>query len=84
MLSSTTEYVPELNSTNGGETNDNDHDVSIEAITEISRDSRIRSASLQSNIHDSPVVLMEQDKPTNYKEARVDPKSEKCLRVMKS
>ena len=77
MLSSATEYVPEPISTNRGETNDNDHGISIEAITEISRDSRIRSASLQNNIHDLPVMLMEQDKPTNYEEAMVDPKYEK-------
>ena len=38
------EYVPEPFSTFRGEANDNDHDASIEAITEISRDSRIRSA----------------------------------------
>ena len=35
--SSATECVPGLNSTNRGETNDSDHDVSIKAFTELSR-----------------------------------------------
>ena len=46
MLSSATEYVLKSFFTFRGEANDNDHDVSIEAVTEINRDSRIRSASL--------------------------------------
>ena len=84
MSSGATEYVPKPFSAIRGEANDNDHDASIEAITEIIRDSRIRFASMKSGIHDLPVMLMEQDKPMNYEEARVDPKSEKWLRVMKS
>ena len=84
MSSGATEYVPKPISTFRGETNDNDHDVLIEAITKISRNSRIRSASKQSGIHDLPVMLMEQDKPTNYEEEMVDPKSEKWLRARKS
>jgi len=37
VLSSATEYVSEPNSTNGGGTNDDDHVVSIENITKVSR-----------------------------------------------
>ena len=55
MPSGATERVSKLISTNRGETNDNDHDVSIEAVTEISSDSRIRSASMYGGIHDLPV-----------------------------
>ena len=59
-------------STIRGETNDNDHDVSMEAFTEQSRIQEYIFALVQNNIHDSLIVLMKQDIPMNYKEAMVD------------
>ena len=59
-------------STIRGETNDNDHDVSMETFTEKSRIQEYMFAPLQNDIHDSLVKLMEQDIPTNYEEAMVD------------
>jgi len=59
-------------STVRGETDDNDHDVSVEAFTKLSRIQEYILPLVQNNIHDSLVMLMEQDIPTNYEEAMVD------------
>jgi len=59
-------------STVRGETDDNDHDVSVEAFTEQSRIQEYILPLVQNNIHDSLVMLMEQDIPTNYEEAMLD------------
>ena len=59
-------------STNRGETDDNDHDVSIEAFTKQSRIQQYILPLVQNNIHDSLVMFMEQDIPTNYEEAMMD------------
>ena len=63
---------PRQNSTIRGETNDNDHDVSVKALTEQSRIQEYIFALVQNYIHDSLVKLMEQDIPTDYEEAMVD------------
>ena len=55
-----------------GETDDNDHDILVEAFTKLSRIQEYILPLVQNNIHDSLVMLMEQDIPTNYKEAMVD------------
>ena len=60
------------NSTIRGETNDNDHDVLMKTFTQKSRIQKYIFALLQNDIHDSLVMLMEQDIPMNYKEAMVD------------
>ena len=59
-------------STIRGETDDNDHDVSVEAISKQSRIQKYILLLMQNNIHDSLVMLMEQDIPTNYEEVMVD------------
>ena len=55
-----------------GENDDNDHDASVETFTEQSRIQEYILPHVQNNIHDSFVMLMEQDIPTNYEEAMVD------------
>ena len=69
--SSATEYVPEPSFVCGGETYDNDHVVLIENITkEVGfMDMFLLACKI---IHDSLVMLMEQDIPTNYKGVMVD------------
>ena len=59
-------------STVRGETDDNDHDVSVEAFTKLSRIQEYILPLVQNNFHDSLVMLMEQDIPTNYEDAMVD------------
>ena len=59
-------------STLRGETDDNDHEVSVKAFTEQCRFQEYIFALVQNYIHDSLVKLMEQDIPTNYEEAMVD------------
>ena len=59
-------------STIRGETDDNDHDVSVEAFTKLSGIQEYILPLVQNNIHDSLVMLMEQDIPMNYEEAMVD------------
>ena len=59
-------------STYKGETNDNDHDVSVKDFTKQSGIQEYIFPLVQNNIHDSLVMLMEQDIPTNYEEAMVD------------
>ena len=58
--------------TDKGETNDNDHNVLVEAFTKLCRFQEYILPLVQNNIHDSLVMLMEQDIPTNYEEAMVD------------
>ena len=60
------------NSVDRGETNDIDHDILAEAFTKLSRIQEYILPLVQNNIHDSLVMLMEQDIPTNYEEAMVD------------
>ena len=59
-------------STIRGETNDNDHDVSVKAFTEQVGFKNTYLPLVQKDIHDSLVKLIEQDIPMNYKEAMVD------------
>ena len=59
-------------STIRGETNGNDHDVSVKDFTEQSRIQKCIFALVQNNIHDSLFKLMEQDIPMNYEDAMVD------------
>ena len=59
-------------STIRGEANDNDHDVLVKSFIEQSRIQEYMFALVQNNIHDSLVVLMEQDIPMNYKEVMLD------------
>ena len=59
-------------STIRGENDDNDHGVSVEAFAEQSRIQEYIFPLVQNNIHDSLVMLIEQDIPTNYEEAMVD------------
>ena len=44
----------------------------FKAFTELSRFQEYILPLVQNNIHDSLVMLMEQDTPTNYEEAMVD------------
>ena len=59
-------------STIRGETSDNDRDVSVKAFTKQSRIQEYLYALCANYIHDSLVMLMEQDIPMNYEEAMVD------------
>ena len=59
-------------STIRGETNDNDHDVQMETLLRKVGFKNTCFPLVQNDIHDSLVMLMEQDIPTNYKEAMVD------------
>ena len=66
------------------EANDNDHETSDQVTTEPRRSTRARSAP---EWYGNPVLeamLLEQDKPTNYKEAMMSPDSDKWLEAMKS
>ena len=53
------------------ENDDNDHGVLVEAFTEQVGFKNTYLPLVQNNIHDSLVMLMEQDIPMNYEEAMV-------------
>ena len=66
------------------EVNDDDHETSDQVTTEPRRSSRVRSAPEWYGNPVLEVMLLDQDEPTNYKEAMMSPYSAKWLEAMKS
>jgi hypothetical protein len=61
---------------------DNDHSASLRALIKTRRHTRIRSALEWYGNLDMTILLVEQEIPTNYKEALVGPESEIWLVAM--
>jgi hypothetical protein len=68
----------------GEEANDDDHETSDQATTELRRSTRTRSAPEWYGNPVLEVMLLDNGKPTNYEEAMMSPNSDKWLEAMKS
>ena len=66
------------------EANDDDHVTSDQVTTEPRRPTRVRSALEWYGNPVLEVMLLDNDKPTNYEEAMMSPDSAKWLEAMKS
>ena len=78
------ETVPVAPSPPEREANDNDHETSDEATTDLRRSTRTRHAPAWHADHVLNVLLLDNDEPTNYEEAMMSPESGKWLEAMKS
>ena len=66
------------------EANDDDHETSDQVTTEPRRSTRVRSAPEWYGNPVLDVMLLDNNEPTNYKEAMMSPDSDKWLEAMKS
>ena len=66
------------------EADDSDHDASDQVTTEPRRVTRMRTTSEWYCNHVLKVMLLDNNEPTSYGEAMVDPNSDKWLEAMKS
>jgi hypothetical protein len=78
------EDVPVPPSTSRDQANDDDNETSDEDPTELRRSTRSRFAPEWYGNPILSVILLDNDKPTNYKEAMVSPYSRKWLEAIKS
>jgi hypothetical protein len=76
--------VPVMPTPAGEEANDDDHETSDQATTELRRSTRTRSAPEWYGNPVLEVMLLDNGKPTNYEEAMMSPDSDKWLEAMKS
>ena len=76
--------VPVVPTPAGEEANDDDHETSNQAATELRRSTRTRTAPEWYGNPVLDVMLLDNDEPTNYEEAMMSPDSDKWLEAMKS
>jgi transposase InsO family protein len=78
------EDVPVQPSPPREEANDDDHETSNEAATELRRSTRTRTTPEWYGNPVMNVMLLDNDEPANYEEAMMSPDSERWLEAMKS
>ena len=76
--------VPVIPTPISEEASDNDHETLDQVTTEPRRSTRVRSAPEWYGNPVLEVMLLDDDKPTNYEEAMMSPDSAKWLEAIKS
>ena len=80
--SSSQKSVPVIPTPISEEVNDDDHETSVQVITETRRSSRVRSTPVWYGNLVLEVMLLDHDEPMNYEEAMMSPDSAKWLEAM--